>query len=234
MRRLFTVVLVLTLVAASWSISSAQGRRGGGMFGPMMGGGLQLLSMPEVQQELKMTPPQIEKVQAKQQETRQAMMEIFRNAGGPQALGQMSEEERERLMAQAQEVQRKAVADILDTAQQKRFRQLELQSMGPRALLRKDVADELKITKEQQQKINGVQMQGFQEMQTAMQGVDFQNMTPEDRQRLQEKMQGIQKGIADKMIALLTETQKRQWKEMQGEPFKFPVRGPGRGRPGPP
>jgi len=233
MRRCFTLIAALTLVAASVGLASAQGGRGRG-FGQLLGGGLQLLTIAEVQQELKMTQPQIDKVQAKQQEMREAMREIFQSAGGPQNFQQMSAEEREKLFARVQEVQKKAVADILDEKQQKRFRQLELQSMGPRALSRRDVAEELKLTKEQQDKIRSIQQQALQEQQAAMQGVDFQNATPEDRQKFREKMEGIAKATSDKITALLTEEQKKSWTAMLGEPFKFPARGPGRFGPGRP
>ena len=66
-----------------------------------------------------------------------------------------------------------------------------------------------------------------------MQGVDFQGMSADDRAKLMTKMQDIQKASGDKMLAVLTDAQKTQWKEMQGTPFTFPAPtpgGPGGGR----
>jgi hypothetical protein len=220
--------MVGALLATCVGSARAQGgRRFGGMMGGPMGGGLMLLSIPEVQQELKMTQPQIDKLQTKQQELRQAMQEIFQGGGGPPS----SPEEREKIFARIRELQDKALADILDTRQQKRFRQLELQRQGPAALARKDVADELKLTEAQRGQIQTIQQQAGEAMRGAMQGVDFQNMTPEDRQKLGAKMQEIQKAAGDKITATLTAAQRAQWKTMQGEPFKFPEMGFGRPRP---
>lgn len=217
-------VLLATCVGSAWAQG---GRRFGGMMGGPMGGGLMLLSIPQVQQELKMTQPQIDKLQAKQQELRQAMQEIFQGGGGPPS----SPEEREKIFARIRELQDKALADILDTRQLKRFRQLELQRQGPSALARKDIADELKLTEAQRGQIQTIQQQTGEAMRGAMQGVDFQNMTPEDRQKLGAKMQEIQKAAGDKILAVLTAAQRTQWKAMLGEPFKFPEMGFGRPRP---
>jgi hypothetical protein len=172
--------------------------------------------LPAVQTELKMTPEQIGKLDAKQAEVRQSMQGL----GG---FGQLSAEERQQRMEKVQEIQTKAVNDLLDTTQQKRFRQLELQQQGPSALARKDVATELKLTEDQMKKIADLQRQADEERRAAMQGVDFQSMTPDDRDKLMTKMQDIQKATGAKMAALLTEAQQTQWKDMQGVPFTFPA-----------
>lgn len=221
-RRSFVgLVLALAVLPLSAGIASAQG--GGGRRGGMMGrqGGLQMLRIPTVQTEIKMTPEQIGKLDAKQAEVRQSMQGLGGGGGG-----QLSPEERQQRMEKVQEIQTKAVNDILDPTQQKRFRQLELQQQGPSALARKDVATELKLTDEQIKKIADLQRQADEDRRSAIQGVDFQSMTPEDRDKLMTKMQDIQKASGAKMAALLTEAQQTQWKDMQGTPFTFPA-GPG-------
>lgn len=227
-RRSFVgLVLALAVLPLSAGIASAQGQGGGGRRGGMMGrqGGLQMLRMATVQTELKMTPEQIGKLDAKQSDLRQSMQGLGGGGGG-----QLSPEERQQRMEKVQELQTKAVNDILDPTQQKRFRQLELQQQGPSALARKDVAAELKLTDEQTKKIADLQRQADADRRSAMQGVDFQSMSPEDRDKLMTKMQDIQKATGAKMAALLTEAQQTQWKDMQGVPFTFPA-GPGAPRP---
>ena len=226
-RGFFGVALSVLILASATGVASAQGgarRGGGGMIG--RGGSLQLLRVPEVQTELKMTPEQIGKIDAKQQETRQALQDMFQGGGG-----QLSPEERQKRTDAMQAIQTKAVAGILDATQQKRFRQLELQQQGPLALARKDVATELKLTEEQSKQVAEIQRASGEEMRAAMQGVDFRNMSAEDRTKMMTKMQQSQKAAGDKVAALLTDAQKTQWKEMLGAPFTFPATGFG-GRPG--
>jgi hypothetical protein len=229
MRRGLIAGAAFVLLVAGMNVATAQGGGGGrgqgrGGFGGRGGGGLFMLRMKEVQEELKMTQPQVEKLDAKQQEVMAAMQELRQNGGGQNA----SPEDFQKMMAKGQEIQTKAVADILDTKQLKRFHQLELQQMGPSALGRKEVADELKLTDAQKKSIGEIQQKTMEETRALFQ--DFQNMTPEDRQAAGAKMQAAQKAAGEKIAAVLTDAQKSQWKAMQGEPFKFPPMGPGGGR----
>ena len=213
-----SMALAAALFALSTSMAMAQ-FGGRGMRGMNNGGGLQMLRLPEVQKELKLTPDQIALIDTKQQEVRDAVEALY-----PGGFGQMTPEERQQRMAKTQELQDKAVADILGL----RFRQLELQQQGPVAITRKSVADELKLTADQQKQVADIQTQTNADRQAAMQGVDFQNMSDDDRQKLMTKMQDVQKAEGAKLLALLTDTQKTQWKTMQGTPFTFPApTGPG-------
>lgn len=193
-----------------------------------MGGGLMLLGVPEVQKELKMTPDQVSKLETKQPEARRAVNDLVQKAGGMEAMRNMKTEDREKLADQMRAVQSKAVAEILDADQQKRFRQLELQQTGLLAFFRKDVADELNLTREQSDKIRGIQRDQQREMRDVRQDADPRNMTREDRQKWQAKMTEMRKASLEKAVSSLTEEQQKQWKAMIGEPFKFPARTPGR------
>ncbi|HVK06434.1 MAG TPA: hypothetical protein VM490_23385 [Armatimonadaceae bacterium] len=192
--------------------------------------GIGMLRIAEVQKELKMTPEQVAKLDAKQDEVRQKMQTLFQGGGNP---AEMTPAERQKRTEQMMEVQTKAVNEILDPTQQKRYRQLDLQQQGASALMRKDVADELKLTDEQKKALADAQVKADEDRRAAMQGVDFQGMSADDRAKLMTKMQDIQKASGDKMLAVLTDAQKTQWKEMQGTPFTFPAPtpgGPGGGR----
>ncbi len=211
MRRNLIVLSALVLTMVSAGALSAQGRRGG-MMGRM--GGLRLLSMEPVQKELKMTPAQIDKVNAKQQEVRAQIRDLVQSGGSPQS---MSAEDREKFMMKVMEIQHKAVSDILDGPQMKRFDQLELQRQGLQALTRKDVADKLKLSDDQRNSVADILQKAEGERQAALQGKGFQNLTDEDRQ----KLESIHKSTDQKIKAVLSEDQQKQWKEMHGEPFHF-------------
>lgn len=235
MARVSTAMLAAVLAAALVTSASAQGGGAGGggrrFQGPgrgMFGGGFNMLRSADVQKELKMTQPQIEKVDAKGQELMQAMRDAFQGGGG-----QPSPEERQAAMKKVQEMQAKAVADILDTTQQKRFKQLELQQQGGSALLNnKEVAEALKITDEQKTKLEQIQQQGMQELQ-ALPRPDFSGGQPDpaEMQKFMAKMTEARKAINDKMLATLTAAQQAKWKELTGEPFKGQFMAPFR-RPG--
>jgi hypothetical protein len=224
-----TVLSVITAGAANAQGGGpGGGGRRGGMFGMMGRGGLGMLRIPEVQKELKMTPDQIAKIDSKQQELRDQMRSAFQG-GGPGG----DPEEMQKRMAQVREMQDKAVADILNGDQQKRYHQLELQQQGSMALAsRKDVQDDLKLTDDQKSKIDEIRQKAMDDMRASMQGVDFQSMTADERQKMMTKMRDAQKATGDKIEAVLTADQQKQWKEMQGAPFKFPAMQPGRGGPG--
>ena len=212
-KRQRSIVVAAALLALSSGMAMAQGGGRGGMRGPTTGG-LQMLRLPEVQKELKLTPEQISLIDVKQKETRDAMQALY-----PGGFGQMTPEERQQRTAKTQELQDKAVADILGL----RFRQLELQQQGPIAIARKSVADQLTLTDDQRKQVADLQTQANADRRAAMQGVDFQNMSADDRQKMMTKMQDMQKAMGEKMLALLTDTQKTQWKAMQGAPFTFPA-----------
>jgi hypothetical protein len=216
MKARWMVGMLSALLVLSVSMASAQG---GGRRGQLGGGGIQLLRNADVQKELKMTQAQIDKIDAKQQELRQAQRDAF-GGGNPQDL---SAEDRQKAMAKIQEAQKKALTDILDATQLKRYHQLELQQQGPLALTRKEVAEELKLTDEQKTKITDIQRQVTEETRAARQGVNFQQLSAEEREKLTKKTQEIQKAAGEKVVALLTDEQKKKWTEMQGEIVKFPL-----------
>lgn len=230
MRRALGILAAAAMVTLCTAAFAQGGPGGGGPGGPggqgggrrmgmgqgMMGGGLRLLTIKEVQAELKMTQPQIDKVEPKQQELQQANRELFQNGGGMNA----TPEERQKLMEQVQANQTKAVNDILDTTQQKRFRQLELQQAGAQAFQRKDVATELKITAEQRTRMQEVQRSSMQDNMQIFQ--QLRDATPEQRTELMAKMQKAREEVTAKVVAVLTPDQQKQYKAMLGTPFKFP------------
>ncbi len=175
-----------------------------------------MLRIPAVQKELNLTPAQIAQLDAKEQDVQTQQRALFQ--GG---FANLTPEERQQRMDKMQDLQDTAVADILLA----RYKQLELQQQGPVAITRKSVADQLKLTDDQQKQVAAAQTQSQADMRAAMQGVDFQNLSDDDRKTLMTKMQDARKAEGDKILAILTDAQKAQWKDMQGTPFTFPAPG---------
>ena len=98
------------------------------------------------------------------------------------------------------------------------FRQLRLQREGLRGLERPDVADELKLSEEQQTKI-GNTLKAARESQSG-----------QNNRRRRRELSDEQKA---QLLELLTDDQKAGWEKMRGDAFEFPSRQRfGRGLPG--
>jgi hypothetical protein len=204
-----TVALAVAVAAPTWA--QGQGRGQGRGFGAFGGGALQLIQIPEVQTELKLTDEQKGKFQQMGQEMGGAMREMF------QALQNAAPEERQKKLQEFQADANKKINAVLNADQQKRLRQLVLQRQGPAVLAQDEsVAKDLKVTDEQKQKIAAITREAGEQRRALLQGGGLQN--PETRAKMEE----ITKQTNEKITATLTDAQKKQWKEMLGAEFKFP------------
>jgi Spy/CpxP family protein refolding chaperone len=186
------------LVAVVALAGSASAQRGGGRFG----GGANLLSMPEVQTELKMTAEQKGKVPA--------LLEQIR-AERPQ-LRDLSDADRAKRSAEWDARQMTLVGAILDANQMKRYQELVYQRQGTAALTNPAVASKLNLTSDQLTKLQAINQEANAARREAFQGGNF------DR----TKMEAMQKQTDEKVMAVLTAEQKTQWQGMLGAPFAFP------------
>lgn len=106
--------------------------------------------------------------------------------------------------------------DLLPTEQLKRFQQLELQHEGPSALLsRPEIARELNITDEQRAQFMSVVQNMRKELEPLMKEAHSGGNREEIRVRA-TKIYGEQEA---KIEAILNDAQKARWKEMSGSPF---------------
>jgi Spy/CpxP family protein refolding chaperone len=207
------VALVATMVLTSGALA----QRGGGGFGRGGGGGINMLRMPEVQTELKITADQKTKVEA--------LMEKLRGQRGDfQSLRDLSQEERAKAMAERRAAETKELAAILNADQMKRYDQLRLQRTGMSALAEKEVADQLSLTADQRTKVQEIMQAQAVEMRSLFQGGGGGG----DREAMRAKMEEMRKQTDTKLAALLTDDQKNKWKEMVGAPFTFPAPGTAR------
>ncbi len=185
---------------------------------------LHLLNLPAVRQELVLSDEQESQLQALLAlwaEEREQQREEF---------GKLREEQRRgRLVAIAQEHE-SALAAVLTSAQQSRFRQLALQSQGIFAFKDPDVVRALELTTEQRGKIREIEREMF--------AAHFRGPPPErdgqPRFRPPPGPGGPKRGgpgfgpvgmpqanaaAVAQVKELLTETQLQTWRSLTGEPF---------------
>jgi hypothetical protein len=214
-----SVLAVGVVIAIAGSVQ-AQGQGRGRGFGGGMGGGM-LLGNEGVQKEIKATSEQVEKLQKLSESMREKGRVEFEKY---QDLSQ--EERREKMQAFAKsmnEDMNKELKEILKPDQLKRFNQIALQTRGAQAFSDPEIQAKLEFTADQKDKIKEIQEDSnkkMQEIREANQG-DFQAMMP--------KFQALRKETSEKATAVLTDSQKKTWKELTGEPFEVQF-GPPRGR----
>ncbi|MBI1913624.1 MAG: hypothetical protein HYS12_02545 [Planctomycetes bacterium] len=210
--------LALVVMLASPALAQRQRQRPGGGFG-----GGNLLTNKSVQDELKITKEQKEKIDEaskKIQEKMQKAREEFRD---------LKQEERQ---AKFQALQKETTEELtkaadLTSEQKKRFGQIQLQQLRTRAFTNADVQKQLKLTDEQKETIKTALKEGEDKIQEETKGLDRRT----DGQKIREIRQKVGKATQGKIAASLTSEQKKTWADMVGEPFevKFEQRRPGGG-----
>jgi Spy/CpxP family protein refolding chaperone len=183
------------------------------------GGAGFLLTNPDVQQELKLSEEQITKTKDAMQTVRATFKDKFA------ALKDTPQEDRPAKMQEiAKEMNtetEKSLKGILNADQQKRLKQLELQQRGADALTDAEVEKTLNLTAEQKDKIKTIREDSGKEMREI-----FQNAAG-NFQEAMTKIQTLRKETTEKATSVLTDVQKKSWKEMTGAPFEFKLRRPG-------
>lgn len=167
-------------------------------------GGGSLATNASVQNELKMSDEQIEKAK----EAVKAVSAKFKDQRPDKGA---SEEERAAFGKKVSEATTKALADILKPEQIKRLRQIELQQRGPSDA---DAQKELKCSDEQKAKFKEIGEKASTERREL-----FKDFKDNPKEAL-EKMTKLGKEKVEKEIGVLSDAQKKQWKEMTGDAFE--------------
>jgi hypothetical protein len=167
----------------------------------------------KVQDELKLSDQQKQKMAEHLESTIQETMQFF------QRLPELKPEQREKEMhAYRQKATEKLAAFLKDTLtapQRQRLRQIELQQEGPFALGRPEIMDELKGTNEQRMKF----MMIVQDMQKKMGPIFKEAQAKGSPDEIRPKILKVRKEYARKVEAVLTKDQRKQWQEMLGKQF---------------
>lgn len=176
-----------------------------------------LLTVPEVQRELRLTDAQVEQLKQLGQEMGAKAQESFR------AVQNLSREERFRRFRAFDAEWHRRIADILSKSQNERLGQLNLQLQGQRALARKEVADELRLSADQRQRIEGILDGEREAFRQAFESIKTGGtMTQDQREEIGRKFREVRGQTDVRLNGTLTDSQRRQWQAMLGTPFKFP------------
>jgi hypothetical protein len=178
---------------------------------------LQLLAIPEVRKELKLSDTQTAQLTEVQTGFKGGFLAMIRGAKDLPPT-----DRRKKFDSFRSDLDRKLVL-MLDAGQRKRLHELELQHDGPRVLLKPDVRAELGLSGEQSNKLMAV----TREESTSIRGL-YQTIsktpTPAEQTDALTKVKLIQTKTDNAIYEVLTNDQKSKFRVMQGEPFKFPER----------
>ena len=246
LRKLQYFSLALAICLSGAAVTTAQedddrrprGGFGGGPGGPggpggfrMMGGGggmgpAGLLMMEEVREELKLSEEQVEELNTLRE---QAMGDTPR----PQDWRGLSDEERREAFGKLQEQMQKAgetmnskLEEVLDPDQYDRLLGLYAQRSPAEALTNKTIAEKLGLNDEKVNKLKEVQ----EELQASMRERFRDGGRGEGGERgegggdFRERMAQMQKENEEKLLAVLSEEEKKKFEELKGEKFEFPER----------
>jgi Spy/CpxP family protein refolding chaperone len=208
-----TILLGASLVTDCYAQPPGGGGGGRGRgFGGGFGGVAGLLGMDEVKKEIKLTDEQADEVKKFSEEARKGI--DFSN------LRDASREERAeavKAMQSANEKIDEELPSILDPDQFKRLLGLYAQRSGVEALINKQVAKELGLSDETNEKLKAKDEETRPRFDRQDGPPDFAAMQEARTKRLEA------------MEAILTPEEKEKFEALKGEKFEFPSRGFGRG-----
>lgn len=171
-----------------------------------------LLREPAVLNDLEATAEQRVRLATMTEPQDDSRHEPFR---GPREIP--TDEQRQRTLAIAREHEA-ALATILSAEQRHRLGQIALQCQGPRALREPDVARTLRLTAEQKDRLRGIEAEMIRSW------FDRSRKEPNNANNFVDQA----KLAIQKMQAVLTAEQLKQWHGMTGKPYQGPLFVPGR------
>jgi len=212
MRFFGKLVLTLGILALLASPAWAQGRGASG------GGAAGFLMAPNVQKDLNLTDAQVKKVQETLGEIRkshEADYSALRDASADVRLVKMAT-----LNETVSDEVKKALS--FSAEQSKRFDQISLQAHGLQAFANPTVGEKLKLTNDQKSKIREI----VEATRSSFAGASNKDASEQERTDARNKRAATQKENNAKVQALLSDDQKKAWKELTGEPIEiqYPAR----------
>jgi len=224
------LVLAVVFAFVLVSVAAAQERTPGGRqgFGRMRGSFVELLSLEQVQKELKLSEDQIAKVKEIGEKLRTEMREQFAGLREIQDV----QERRTKMTEASNQFDEKArgqFREVLSQEQMMRLYQIRLQVRGAvYALNNRWVADRLKLTDEQKKK--AAELEKATEDRVSEAYSPLRNLSQEERREkmadLREKISKMRSEAEQKALGLLTAEQKETFEKMKGEKIELPERRP--------
>ncbi len=173
-------------------------------------GGSFLVSRDKVQEELKLTRVQKEKLEQHLQKLWPDAAQFFQKIQGLKWA-----EQEKKLVPYRPKMREKLAAllkETLNEGQRTRLRQLELQKEGLRD---GDIWNDLQVTDEQRRQFMALMQQALKEIYPLLEEAQKSG----NPKKIQPKVIKIRDNLEATMEALLTDAQKTQWKEMLGKPM---------------
>lgn len=195
---------VVALVAAFASPGIAQQRRS---FFDMPR--VSLATLPEVQAELKFNADLKSLADSLQEQLNEDRRDVFQNGGG----------DWDAMRVDIEKLNGEATAKLvekLDDGQKKRLTEIFVQANGPNALSDKQVMEVLKISDEQNKKLDDAREDNRYAFFDAFQ--DFQGMTEEERR---DAITDLQEEADERLLKELSDEQREQFSELEGEELEF-------------
>jgi Spy/CpxP family protein refolding chaperone len=174
-------------------------------------GGSFLVTRDKVQEELKLTNEQKEKLEQHLRDLLPDAVQFFENLHGMKP-----EDRKKELGAYRPKVQEKLAAmlkETLDEGQRKRLRQLERQREGLRD---GKIWKDLQVTDEQRKQFMAMMQRAQKQIESLL---DEMRKDGKPKEEIQPKVIKVRDDLEGKLEALLTDAQKKQWKEMLGKPM---------------
>ncbi len=205
-----------------------------------------LLASEQVQKELEIVDEQKEKLQKLGEEVRKEMQERFRGSGdlSPEERRAQWQERRAKWEKMSEEERRaeidkmrkewetrteeiiKKVEGILLPHQMDRLKQIQLQVQGGSVTSNPKVAEELKITEEQKEKLRKIRdelqekMRGFGEKFRGLRDLESEAREAKIKE-IREEITKLRKEAEEKALAVLTGEQRAKLEKMIGKKFEF-------------
>jgi hypothetical protein len=212
-----TVAVAMAMASVGQAQDEKKGRRGQGGGGGFNMPALGLLENADVQKELKLTEDDkaaLALLKKELEESDKKFRESLKDVPREEIRGKMTDRTKAR---------DKMIGEVLGSKME-RYKQIELQAYGLGfALMSPANQEKLKITEDQKTKIREVTMAGFgggrgKRGEKGDKGGNAGSDDPEARKKAGEDRRKKQ---TEDLMAILTDDQKKTWKEMIGAPITF-------------
>ena len=184
-----------------------------------------LLAIDGVAKEAEISQAQLEGLDGLWEETREKIRLVIGDFQRALSGDENSDQPTEKIRSNANEAvakilkeERERLQEILVDEQLKRLQELQIQLIGPRALLTEPVADKLKISKIQSKKIRDIFLSEAKELRKKLQVMRRKKLSKEESA---DELSKIQKQLGEKVDVILTNKQRREFKKMRGDEFNF-------------
>jgi Spy/CpxP family protein refolding chaperone len=214
------VALAALLIAMPLMAQERQGRRGGFGRGGIGISKAQLLQNENVQKELELVDDQKQQLATIAEEARQGRG--GRGGFDPNASAEEQAKARSERQARMAEIDKKVDAVLL-APQRTRLNEIYVQALGTNALTNPDIAKELGIGPDLQEKITETRQEA---MRDAFQGGFDPDASPEERAK---RFAEVRAEVDKKVVALLSPDQQAKFEKMKGKKVDFELNVFGRG-----